>query len=302
MQPLISVVMAVYEPKPPLLQQALESVLNQSLGNFELIIVEDPSSSPGQQIVKQCDDARIRYLLNERRTSLVQQKNRGLDCVRGSYVAIMDADDISDLCRFEKQIAFLHKHPEVDVLGSQVTVINQNGASLGYRRFPLDHQRIVGAMKRVVPLCHPSVMLRREPLLRVGGYRETGYPIEDYELWSRLAKHQAHFANHPDALLKYRVHPDQTKAKRLRECIQGVLCVKKQFWRAEMDFPSRLRMWAEQLLLWLPPAIVYRVLLQTEYHQRRPLRWKVPMIVRPTTALGGQCLPAVPRGRPTLRS
>lgn len=265
MQPLISVLMAVYEPKPPFFRQALESVLNQSLGDFEFIIVEDPSATSGQQIVKECDDTRIRYLLNDRRTSLVGQKNRGLAYVRGRYVAIMDADDISEPCRFERQIAFLRRHSDVDVLGSQVTVIDQKGASLGYRRFPLDHRQIVEAMKRVVPLCHPSVMLRREPLLHLGGYRETGYPIEDYELWSRLAKHEARFANHPDVLLRYRVHSGQTKAQRLRQCIRGVLCVKKQFWRAEMDVGSRLRMWAERCLLWLPSAFVYQALLRTEY-------------------------------------
>lgn len=266
MVPAISVLMAVWKPHPVFFPQALESVLTQTFSEFELIIVEDPSELSAEKILARYTDPRIRYFRQPRRTSLVEQKNRGLAEVRAPLVAIFDADDVCLPDRLETQHRFLLQHSEVDVLGSQVAVIDERGAHRGFRLYPLEHEGIVESMLTVVPLCHPSVTMRTDVLTAVGGYYETGYPIEDYDLWSRLAQVGARFANTEEVLLQYRVHPLQTKAIHLRDCIRGVLRVKELYWMTEMGASERLRVWAERLLLIMPSGWVYALLLRAYYH------------------------------------
>ncbi len=266
MNPKVSVILAVWNPHAAFFQQALESILTQTFADFELIIVEDPSERSAAEVIAGWPDARIRYFRQTRRTSLVEQKNRGLSEARGDLVAIFDADDIAVSTRLEKQVRFLAGNPDIDVLGSQIAIINCHGEHVGHRRYPLTHEAILRSMPQLVPFCHPTVILRAPVLRAAGGYQETGYPIEDYELWSRLAKHGARFANLDDVLLHYRVHAGQVKAIRLRDCIRGVLKVKQTYWTKEMDFRAKLRIWTERLMLLLPASLVYRILLAHYYH------------------------------------
>ncbi|NQT17969.1 MAG: glycosyltransferase [Planctomycetes bacterium] len=265
MKPRVSVVMVVRNPHPRFFPLAVESILIQTFTDFELIIVEDPSPRSAEDTLNRHSDPRIRYIRHSRRTSLVQQRNRALAEARGEFMAICDADDIVVPNRLEKQLGFLHRHLEIDVLGAQIAVIDDHGEHLGYRAFPVDHDSIVESMTRIVPFCQPSVMMRTEAVRAVGGYRETGYLPEDYELWSRLAKNGTQFANHHEVLLHYRVHAAQMKAIYLREIIRGVLRVKQTYWREEMNLGARLQMWAERLLLLFPPNLVYRLLLRMYY-------------------------------------
>lgn len=268
MKPRVSVAMVVRNPHPRFFPLAVESILTQSFTDFELIIVEDPSARSAEDTLNRHPDPRIRYVRHSRRTSLVQQRNRALAEARGEFMAICDSDDIVVSNRLEKQLAFLQARPEIDVLGTQIAVIDDQGEHLGYRAFPVDHESIVKSMKRIVPFCQPSVMMRTAALQAVGGYRETGYLPEDYELWSRLAKNGMRFANHHEVLLHYRVHSDQMKALHLRDIIRGVLRVKQTYWRKEMDLAARLQMWAERLLVLLPPSLVYRLVLRVYYRGR----------------------------------
>jgi hypothetical protein len=146
------------------------------------------------------------------------------------------------------------------------------GRCRGYRSVPLHHEAILRALPSIVPLSHPSVMLRKSVVLEAGGYGFHDYMVaEDYELWSRLAGRGLRFANHPEALLRYRVHPGQMKCTHLRETIRAILHVKRHYWRHHMDRWARLRSWAEWSMLALPPGLVLRLFRLTQYHQRLPL-------------------------------
>lgn len=122
-------------------------------------------------------------------------------------------------------------------------------------------------MQRFNALAHPSVMFRKRVVLEAGGYR---MPIcnEDYELWSRLASLGVRFANHPEALLRYRLHPAGMKVARLRHIIRGTLEVKNRYWRRHMGLGARLRMLGEFLLLFLPPQLVVRLFMRTHIADR----------------------------------
>jgi hypothetical protein len=156
-------------------------------------------------------------------------------------------------------------HPDVDVIGSHLNIIDTGGKAMGCRRYPLDHDAILTTMPIYNPLAHPTVVYRRALLLQHGGYRDVN--PEDYDLWSRLAKAGARFANYPEPLIDYRVHADAFKSNRLRETIRGTLAVKRQYWLNEMGLRGRLRMLGERLLLWLPPRLVLKLFMRMYYQE-----------------------------------
>ncbi|MGH7819587.1 MAG: glycosyltransferase family 2 protein, partial [Candidatus Binatia bacterium] len=135
-RPRVSVVMPVLKPHPDYFPQAVESVLGQTLREIELLIVEDPSDRPAAELLSRYADPRIRHFENPTRTSLVEQRNRGIEEARAPYVAFLDSDDVCEPARLEKQLAHLEAHPEIDVLGSQLVIIDGNGAIHGYRYYP----------------------------------------------------------------------------------------------------------------------------------------------------------------------
>ncbi len=269
--PRVSVLMIVLKAHPVYFPQAVRSILAQTFPDFELLIVEDPSPSLAGPLLRPFDDPRIRHHLNFRRTSLIEQKNQGLTAARGDLVALIDADDVAEPDRLEKQVHFLDTHPEVAVLGSQVRIIDGAGRSRGYRTFPLHHEAILRALPSVVPLSQPSVLLRKEAVLQAGGYAFRDYAVaEDYELWSRLALRGLRFANHSEALLRYRVHRGQMKATHLRETIRAILRIKRLYWRAQMDGGARLRTWVEWSMLAFPPLLVHRLFALLQHRSHLP--------------------------------
>ncbi len=268
-RPLVSVVMAVRDPHPVFFPQAVRSALGQTLDDLELIVVERPSGRSAAALLREVRDERVTHLVSGEPTSFVAQLNRGLHAARGRYVARLDADDAAEPRRLEKQVDYLEAHPDVDVLGSQVRVMDGEGNDVGYRSYPLDHAGIVAALRRYNPLCHPATTFAREAVLAAGGYRYARYPAEDYELWCRLARHGARFANHPEALLRYRVHGEQIKTVALRSVLRGTLEVKRLYWGGEMGWGDAARMWGERLLLLAPPPFVL-ALFKALYYRRRP--------------------------------
>ncbi len=268
--PSVSVLMPVWNPHPDYFRQAVQSILNQTFSDWELVIVEDPSPHPAADILSLFDDPRIRHFVNPQRTSLVEQRNRTLHEARAELVACADADDICEPERLEKQVAFMKAHPEVTVLGTQLAVIDDSGKLLGYRLYPCDHDAIVRAMRLYNPIANPGVMFRRQAALEVGGYRYGKYPkVEDYDLWCRLAKRGARFANLPEALVRYRIQPEGMASK-AHSTLQGTMEIKKMHWGNEMDGRARLRLVAERLLLLLPPRLVVWLFLKTQLSRSLP--------------------------------
>jgi len=269
--------MAVLEPNPRYLREAVRSIIAQTMTQWELVIVEEPSSSSGRLVLAAFDDSRIRYIVNSQRTSLVAQRNRGLAEARAEFVAILDADDTALPERLAKQVAFLESHPEISVVGSQIGVADAQGRLFGHRVFPLAHEEIAQALARVVPISQSSVMFRKADILRAGAYQDHGWAAaEDYDLWSRLIRRGAKLANLPEVLTHYRLHPAQIKAKFLRETIRANLCVKERYWCESMDLRSRLWMWGERVLLCLPKVVIRWLLVKTLYQDDFPDRHAEP--------------------------
>ncbi len=186
------------------LNRAIESVLGQSFSDFEFVIINDGSTDKTEEVIKSYHDQRIVYLRNDQNLGLAKSFNIGIRVARGQFIARMDADDISITDRFEKQLYFLEKHKDVDIIGSSVILINKDGRRLKKIKRPTNHIEIKWQSLFSTPLFHPTVMARSE-VLKENLFDESYHNSEDYELWSRLLfTTDTRFANISEPLLLYR--------------------------------------------------------------------------------------------------
>ncbi len=204
--PKITVLMAVYNAAK-YLRVAVQSILDQSLGDFEFLIVNDGSTDSSRDILLSFNDPRLRLLENPRNLGLTKSLNRGLEAARGQYIARMDADDISLPERFAKQLTFLEAHPEIGVLGTGFTWIDEQGKPGKTILYSRNHGFILWYLCFQNSIVHPSVMLRRDLILKFGGYREEALDSEDYDLWLRMGQ-TVRFANLEEPLILLRQHPE----------------------------------------------------------------------------------------------
>lgn len=190
------------------LREAVESILTQSFRDFELIAVDDGSKDDSLAILREYEvkDPRVR-IISRANTGIVGALNDGIAAARGEFIARMDSDDVSVPNRFEKQVAFLREHPDHVLLGSQVMLIDSEGAALcpkqdtEYTHEAIDQAHLAGRW----PLVHPTVMMRRDAVLSIGAYREKYQWLEDLDLFLRMAE-VGKIASLKDVLLRYRLH------------------------------------------------------------------------------------------------
>jgi glycosyltransferase involved in cell wall biosynthesis len=186
------------------LSEAVDSILWQSLRDFELLIVDDASTDESVAIIERYKDPRIRLLRSSERLRLSGALNLGLDNARGDYVARMDADDISLPRRLEIQVRHMNRHPEIGICGTWIRYFG--GPSRAVLKRPLECEEIRAFTLVDTPFAHPTIILRRSLMdhhqLRFDG---NYYPTEDFELWTR-AMRCFPVENLPQVLLQYRVH------------------------------------------------------------------------------------------------
>lgn len=204
--PTVSVVMAVYNTEK-YLAQAVESILNQTFGNFEFIIIDDGSTDGSLKILEA-------YAAKDKRICLISRENQGISRTRnellakakGEFLAVMDSDDIALPERLARQVEFLEHNRDVVGVGCAREVIDEKGRLLICAEEPEDNDRIQQSMLAgFCSICNPSAMIRRSSLIEVGGYDEALAPSEDLDLWLRLGE-VGKLANLKDKLLKYRIH------------------------------------------------------------------------------------------------
>ncbi len=211
--PEISVVMSVYNGQP-FLSEAVDSILNQSFHNYEFIIINDGSTDGSTKILQQyaAIDTRI-VLIEQENKGLITALNTGLEKAKAPLIARMDADDIALPHRLEVQRNYMHSYKNIDLLGSAVTVIDEQGQpskTITYPRTgPALDQYIY---ERGSPVAHPAVMMRREAVIDLGGYRDAYKHAEDYDLWLRMHKHGV-IDNLNEVLLMYRHHRNKISVK-----------------------------------------------------------------------------------------
>lgn len=223
--PEVSILMS-FRDASATLPEALESVLAQTFRDWELIAVDDSSTDGSASCIGSCGDARVKLLHNDE-PGLVRALRLGAAAATGEWLARMDADDICRPDRLEKQLALARVSPELDVIASQVTVLDALGDGLtryvGWANSLTDHDSISRGRFIESPVVNPSAMIRRETFERVGGHHDPEW-AEDHDLWLRLLEAGARFAKVPEPLLAWRdsstrltrTHPRYGDAARCR--------------------------------------------------------------------------------------
>lgn len=211
--PKITVLLPVHNGEP-YLGAALESILCQSCGDFEILVMDDGSTDGSAALVEGYGDRRIRLVRNGTNLGLVATLNRGADLARGEYVARMDCDDLALPERLARQAAHLDANPDCAAVACLVEMIGPDGENAGQ----WDDDRNTSnraAIRRFLPrancIAHPGVMIRRTLLERYR-YHQAQYGSEDYDLWLRLTADGMNIDKLPEVLLRYRIVPGSLTA------------------------------------------------------------------------------------------
>jgi glycosyltransferase involved in cell wall biosynthesis len=209
MSSLVSVILPAYNAGP-YIAEAINSILNQTYTNFELIIINDCSTDTTEKEILSISDPRIKYIKNTNNSGLIYNLNLGFSLAKGKYIVRMDADDISLATRIEEQVNFMDLHSEVGISGSWFQSFGTYNEVSKYEESDDD---IKLQMLYHCRFCHPTVIIRKQIVETNNLQYSTAFAhAEDYELWARMA-FITRFANLQKVLLKYRVHENNVTIK-----------------------------------------------------------------------------------------
>lgn len=204
-KPLISVIMSVFNEKE-YIEKSIKSILNQTEGNFEFIIYDDHSSDGTTELIRNMalEDSRIHLFEMESNRGLTINLNSALSKTRGKYIARMDGDDICHPKRFEKQIQFLDRNPEIMLCSCTMLMIGETRPLFMHSYTQPEYVKSFLLLNPALP--HPGFMFRAELYWKYGfRYNETFRQAQDYDFMARVAHHYK-LGNLRDTLVKYRVH------------------------------------------------------------------------------------------------
>lgn len=216
MSPSVSVIIAVHNNRP-YLADAVDSILNQSLHDIELIIINDGSTDGSTALLKS-------YADNDRRIKLIEQENKGLTkslnravkLANAEFIARMDDDDISLPHRLQRQLTYMQEHPECVCCGCFAEYIDAKNRRLFCRTYPKRHEDIIQCQLSGWGgfILHPSAMFRKSAFEQVHGYDESLQYAQDMDLWFRLAM-VGKLANLAEYLIRYRRHAKAISSQRI---------------------------------------------------------------------------------------
>ena len=216
--PTVSVCLPVYNAER-YVRQAVDSVLAQTFADFELIVIDDGSTDGSRGILEELarGDSRIR-LVSRPNTGYTRALNEALSLARGTFIARMDADDVSLPDRFQLQVDYLRGHPDCVLLGSRILMVDPYGVPQYEPDHRPGHDEIDQLLLKGVgwAVVHPAAMMVRADVTALGGYRPEMEPCEDMDLFLRLAE-RGRIANLPVVLLQYRQHVKSVNHTRAAE-------------------------------------------------------------------------------------
>lgn len=216
-KPKITVFMAAYNASA-YIEDSIASILNQTFGDFELLIVNDGSTDHSVEIIESFTDKRIRLIHNGENRGLVFTRNQLLKEARGTYIAILDSDDISFPDRLQFQYDFMTGHPQIALCGGHALLIDEHGVGLDDKFIVPFHEQLNMVLLFQNPFINSATIFKSAVLKELNGYREYA-PAEDFELFFRISE-KYQIANIDKVLIKYRIHHSNTssvQAEKLHE-------------------------------------------------------------------------------------
>lgn len=252
--PLVSVLMPAYNAEK-YIGEAIESILNQSYKNLELIIIDDCSIDNTWNVIQEYSkkDKRIQLVKNRNNLKLSKTLNKGINLARGIFIARMDADDVSLPKRLELQVNYLLKNTEVGIVGGVMEITDINGCITGKREYPKNDKLIRRNMFFYSPFSHPLIMIRASVLKLSGLYDPSYNPAEDYELYFRIGLYTK-FANLPSTLLRYRIVPKSMTTGGTKEMEEKTIEIRNKYGNTpkyKMTKLMKMYNWFHQLSLYL---------------------------------------------------
>ena len=260
--PLVSVILLVYGYNR-YLKEAVDSILNQTLKDLELIIVEDPKEDKfeNEKLIKNYKDKRIKYIKNKSRLGVANSLNKGIKNSKSKYIAIQDSDDISLPYRLEKQYILIKTQKNLAVVGSNMLIIDDKGNVLGKRYYPSNEEEIKKKIILRNLIGNPTVMFKKEIICKVGGYNHIKGYCMDYDLWLRILNNDYKIVNINEFLVKYRYHTQSFKCKKfknnLKDTIKLQLETLRKYKNINIPLSFPLYLLAELILLILPTKLSY---------------------------------------------
>lgn len=228
---LVSVIMSCYNENPEWVENSIQSIIKQTYKNIEFIIVNDnPDNIELYSMLNKYDKLydNITVIYNEKNIGLVSSLNKAISKCKGIYIARMDSDDISNLTRIEKQVKYMHKNKNIDLVMCHSNLIDERGKKIGENRITPSKKYIAKLLKYKNVSIHPTWLFRREIIDKLNGYRECKY-IEDYDLLCRAIINGYNLGSINECLLDYRIRSSSIcNSNRLEQQINFQL-VQSQF-------------------------------------------------------------------------
>lgn len=213
MKPKVTVLLPVFNAEK-YIKDAVDSIINQTFGDFELLIYNDASTDGTRSIIEGYSDPRIVLVNSPINQGYLHYLNEGIYSCKGEFIARMDADDIADLNRFSQQVEYLETNPNYGVIGSAINIFGHKSKLTFY---PKSHYDCIKELLIRSCFAHPAVMMRKAVLLENNiRYDSNFYIAEDYHLWLQLSE-KTKFHNLNQVLLSYRVSGESITVKRKEE-------------------------------------------------------------------------------------
>ena len=229
--PRISIIFPVYNSEKYLLE-SLESVFNQTISDFELIIINDKSTDSSLNIIKKIEkeysNFQIKIIHNKYNIGLSKSLNKAFKKSKGEFIARMDSDDIASPDRLEKQLNFMIKHPDVGLVGSNSVIVDKNKKKIDYTDYPLNDIDIRAHFFFHNPINHPSILFRKE-LFRSSPYSTKYKTTQDYYFYYCLMS-QTKLANIKDYLMTQRIHSDSVSFKYKKIQLTNTLKIQQEYY------------------------------------------------------------------------
>jgi glycosyltransferase involved in cell wall biosynthesis len=201
---MVSVIIPIFNSSN-FLRDSIQSILDQSYPDLELILIDDGSTDNSTEIIRSFTDPRIKFISLGENMGIFYALNMGLEISRGNFIIRMDADDISFPDRIQRQVQFMKNNPKVGVSGSLAEYFDGTPFNKAVRNDYLKPSLLLDC-----PFVHPTIIIRKE-ILELNNLRFSGF-LEDYELWIKLSA-KTDFGLLPEVLLKYRRSENQFTAR-----------------------------------------------------------------------------------------
>lgn len=251
--PKVSIILPTYNGAI-FLARAIESIIRQTLENWELHIIDDGSTDETPEIAEKyaAQDPRVKALRNERNLGIQKSLNRGLEASRGSFIARIDDDDEwSDASKLAAQVRFLDAHPDCVLVGTGTVVTDESGKEIFRFLNPETDAQIRDKLLGKNCFTHSSVLFRKNAALECGGYDESAKTrhVEDYDLWLKLGT-KGKLANLPLYAVRFTMRRGNISSKNKIEQFKKDIMLTIKYWRSYPNFPGALLRGCARLLLY----------------------------------------------------